>query len=128
MPHSSRKPPLFVRFLSVSTRSSIAIRLREWSAELAEWIAPELHEMQRRESEDDHYAAIEAARIDREQPKDVLDRLVVLHHKLEHDGLYVRANTVWLAIEEIKRLRELEVEEDGQPDEQREWRDYDPDC
>lgn len=35
----------------------------------------------------------------------VLERLEVLRRKLEDDGLYVRANTVTLAIEEIKRLR-----------------------
>lgn len=35
---------------------------------------------------------------------EVLARLEVLYHYLESEGLYVRANTVWLAIEEIKRL------------------------
>jgi hypothetical protein len=36
---------------------------------------------------------------------EVLARLDVLWRKLEDEGLYVRANTVALAIEEIKRLR-----------------------
>lgn len=36
--------------------------------------------------------------------EEVLARLEVLWRKLEDEGLYVRANTVWLAIEEIKRL------------------------
>ena len=35
---------------------------------------------------------------------EILDRLEILWRKLEDEGLYVRANTVWLAIEEIKRL------------------------
>lgn len=39
--------------------------------------------------------------------EDVLTRLEILFRKLEADGEYVRANTVALAIEEIKRLREL---------------------
>lgn len=34
----------------------------------------------------------------------VLERLEVLWRKLEDEGLYVRANTVALAIDEIKRL------------------------
>jgi hypothetical protein len=36
--------------------------------------------------------------------RQILDRLEVLHRKLEADGAYVASNTVWLAIEEIKRL------------------------
>jgi hypothetical protein len=36
---------------------------------------------------------------------DVLARLAILWRKLEDEGLYVRANTVALAIEEIKRLQ-----------------------
>lgn len=36
---------------------------------------------------------------------DVLRRLEILWQKLEDEGLYVGANTVALAIEEIKRLR-----------------------
>lgn len=63
-----------------------------------------------------------------EAPDEVLDRLRVLHKKLEDEGMYVRANTVWLAIEEISRLRSPPDEDDGQPDEVTEWRDYDPDC
>ena len=39
---------------------------------------------------------------------DVLARLEILWRKLEDEGLYVRANTVFLAIEEIKRLRIIE--------------------
>ena len=38
----------------------------------------------------------------------VLHRLAILRRKLEDDGLYVRANTVALAIEEIRRLRAIE--------------------
>ena len=37
-------------------------------------------------------------------PTEVLERLEILWRKLEDEGLYVRANTVFLAIEEIKRL------------------------
>lgn len=36
---------------------------------------------------------------------EVLSRLEILWRKLEDEGLYVRANTVALAIEEIKRLQ-----------------------
>ncbi len=36
--------------------------------------------------------------------EEILARLINLHAKLEQEGAYVRANTVWLAIEEIKRL------------------------
>ena len=39
---------------------------------------------------------------------EILDRLQILWRKLEDEGLYVRANTVALAIEEIKRLRIIE--------------------
>lgn len=39
---------------------------------------------------------------------EVLERLQILWRKLEDEGLYVRANTVALAIEEIKRLRRIE--------------------
>jgi hypothetical protein len=34
----------------------------------------------------------------------ILERLEILHRKLEDEGRYVQADTVWLAIEEIKRL------------------------
>lgn len=37
---------------------------------------------------------------------EILDRLEILWRKLEDEGMYVRANTVGLAIEEIKRLRD----------------------
>ena len=37
--------------------------------------------------------------------QDVIDRLKILWHKLEDEGMYVRANTVGLAIDEIERLR-----------------------
>lgn len=37
---------------------------------------------------------------------EVLERLEILWRKLEDEGLYVRANTVGLAIEEIKKLRD----------------------
>lgn len=36
---------------------------------------------------------------------EVLARLEILWRKLEDEGMYVSANTVALAIEEIKRLR-----------------------
>lgn len=36
---------------------------------------------------------------------EVLARLEILWRKLEDEGMYVRANTVALAIEEIKRPR-----------------------
>lgn len=36
--------------------------------------------------------------------EEILARLEVLWHKLEDEGLYVRANTISLAIDEIKRL------------------------
>lgn len=39
----------------------------------------------------------------------ILDRLEILRRKLEEEGSYVRANTVTLAIEEITRLRFLEI-------------------
>ena len=35
---------------------------------------------------------------------EVLQRLEILWRKLEDEGMYVRANTVALAIDEIKRL------------------------
>jgi hypothetical protein len=41
----------------------------------------------------------------RPSTEEVLARLKILWRKLEDEGLYVRANTVILAIEEIKRLR-----------------------
>ena len=37
--------------------------------------------------------------------QDILERLATLLAKEEQDGLHVRANTVWLAIQEIERLR-----------------------
>lgn len=37
---------------------------------------------------------------------EILERLEILWRKLEDEGMYVRANTVGLAIEEIKRLRD----------------------
>lgn len=37
---------------------------------------------------------------------EVLERLEILWRKLESDGMYVQANTVALAIDEIKRLME----------------------
>lgn len=41
---------------------------------------------------------------------DILIRLEILWRKLEGEGMYVRANTVALAIDEIKRLNGLERE------------------
>lgn len=41
---------------------------------------------------------------------DILDRLEILWRKLEDEGMYVRANTAHLAIEEIKALREMGVD------------------
>ena len=35
---------------------------------------------------------------------EVMARLEVLYHKLEAEGLHVRADTVWLAMETIKTL------------------------
>jgi len=35
---------------------------------------------------------------------EVLARLEVLYNYLEAEGLYVKSNTVWLAMEELKRL------------------------
>lgn len=35
---------------------------------------------------------------------EILARLELLYHALEAEGWYVKANTVWLAIKEIKRL------------------------
>lgn len=35
----------------------------------------------------------------------IIERLEILWRKLEDEGMYVRANTVALAIEEIKRLK-----------------------
>lgn len=37
---------------------------------------------------------------------EIIQRLEILWRKLEDEGLYVRANTVAEAIEEIKRLRD----------------------
>jgi hypothetical protein len=37
--------------------------------------------------------------------QDVLERLAILERNLEQEGAYVRQNTVWLAMEEIRRLR-----------------------
>ena len=34
----------------------------------------------------------------------ILERLQILHDKLEMDGAYVSSNTVWLAMELIKKL------------------------
>lgn len=39
--------------------------------------------------------------------EEVLERLKILHRKLEDEGRYVQSNTVWLAIEEIKTLNEF---------------------
>ena len=39
--------------------------------------------------------------------QDVVDRLQILWHKLESEGMYVKANTVGLAIDEINQLRAL---------------------
>jgi len=36
----------------------------------------------------------------------IIQRLEVLRRKLEDEGMYVRANTVGLAIDEIKRIGE----------------------
>ncbi len=59
----------------------------------------------------------------------VLDRLRILLGKLVADGAYVSANTVGLAIDEIEAKMPQSVEhDDGQPDEQQEWLDYDKDC
>lgn len=76
-----------------------------------------------------YYAAIEAKRA-RGDADDVMDRLRILHGKLEAEGRYVSANTAWLAIEEITSLRAPPAasDDDGQPDEMTEWGDYDPDC
>lgn len=38
---------------------------------------------------------------------EILARLEVLYNLLEAEGLYVKANTVWLAMEEIRRLSEI---------------------
>lgn len=38
---------------------------------------------------------------------EVLKRLESLQHHLDEEGWHVHSNTVWLAIEEIKQLREL---------------------
>lgn len=38
----------------------------------------------------------------------IIERLEILWRKLEDEGFYVSANTVALAIEEIKRLRIIE--------------------
>lgn len=40
---------------------------------------------------------------------EILERLEILRRKLEAEGLYVRENTVVLAIEEIERLKKLEA-------------------
>jgi hypothetical protein len=44
--------------------------------------------------------------------REVLSRLEVLHGKLEREGAYARANTVWLAMELIK----AEEPKDAKPD------------
>lgn len=41
----------------------------------------------------------------RQSTDEILARLEILWRKLEDDGAYVSANTVALAIDEIKRLR-----------------------
>jgi hypothetical protein len=35
--------------------------------------------------------------------EELLARLLVLHKKLEDEGMYVRANTVWLAKEYVEK-------------------------
>lgn len=37
---------------------------------------------------------------------EIIVRLGILYRVLDEEGSYVRANTVWLAIEEIKRMSE----------------------
>ncbi len=38
--------------------------------------------------------------------EEAIERLQVLHDKLEDEGRYAQSNTAWLAIAEIKRLAE----------------------
>ena len=38
--------------------------------------------------------------------QDILERLENLYHFLNEEGWYTKANTAYLAIEEIKKLRE----------------------
>jgi hypothetical protein len=44
MPNTSRKPPLFVAWLSLSRRMKLAAGLRGCGSSLAEWICPEIAE------------------------------------------------------------------------------------
>lgn len=40
---------------------------------------------------------------------EILERLDILLRKLDAEGMHVMVNTVWLAIEEIKRLKAAEA-------------------
>ncbi len=41
---SGPKPPVFVRWLPFEWRLKLALKARDWGADLCEWIAPELKE------------------------------------------------------------------------------------
>jgi hypothetical protein len=42
MRRTEKKPPVLLRWLSVKRRIAIAERVRNWAADVAEWIAPEI--------------------------------------------------------------------------------------
>jgi hypothetical protein len=46
MPHTAKKPPVLLRWLSFERRHIMAIWLRDKAASLAEWICPEMVEQE----------------------------------------------------------------------------------
>lgn len=77
------------------------------SSALNEWVRRILDFM--RKVEPAEYAEVHAAvfnqSVSSRPGEDVVARLSVLHRKLDEDGAHVGANTVILAIDEIKLLR-----------------------
>lgn len=77
------------------------------SSAMAEWVKRILDLM--RKVEPAEYAEMHVAVFNQPVPAwpedDVVARLSILYRKLDEDGAHVGANTVSLAIDEIKRLR-----------------------
>lgn len=76
------------------------------SSAMNEWVRRILDFM--RKVEPAEYAEVHAAVFNQPSParpgEDVVARLSVLYRKLDDEGMHVAANTVALAIDEIKRL------------------------
>lgn len=82
-----------------STNNSYA--LTEWVKRILDF----MRKVEPAEYTDVHMSVFSASVPDLEPWQDILSRLSVLYRKLDEDGMYVQANTVSLAIDEIKRLR-----------------------